>query len=235
MGRGGDRQALIDDGLVHEGDVAVLVGNGAAQQRHVQREGLVVQILFAVEVHQLGHVGLGDLVHAAALHAGVNEGAEAHLAQQAGASGADLAPEGDGDALGQAPALQLVVGRLVAQREGAADVGAVPLGNQARAGFAQTAQAAGADFGHVQRGLALGEIPAVIGVAHAPVAHGAALMQLQAAGMAGGLELVADGADDLLREAGQAHAGDADAVAVLDQLGRLSGGNKLCHVRSSCV
>ena len=35
-------------------------------------------------------------------------------------------------------------------------------------------------------------------------------MQLQIAGMAGGLELVTNGADDFLGETGKAHAGDAD-------------------------
>ena len=78
---GGERGRVdIDVGrLLVEADVAVRIGEGAADQRHVDRKRLVAQQLAAIDFDHLGEIVLGALVHAPALKARVDERAKADV------------------------------------------------------------------------------------------------------------------------------------------------------------
>ena len=171
-----------------------------------------MEVLLPVDGHQLDQLVAveGGLVHGAAAVPRVDERAEAHLGVQAGPAGRDLTPQMDDAALGQGVALQLVRPGQIQQSESAADVGAGPLGHKALSGFAQMGDA-----------LLL------------PVAHGAALLDVQVAGMPRLLEAVADGEGDLLRPAGQSLSADADRGVIRDHPGGFRRRNEFCHILPS--
>ena len=75
----------------------------------LHRERLVAQQLLAIDGDHLGEVGLGGLVHAAAVDARIEERAEADVGEEAGPAGADLAEQLHGDAARQHVGLDLVV------------------------------------------------------------------------------------------------------------------------------
>ena len=228
LGGHGHGQALVEHALVLEGDVAVLVGGGAAEEGHMEGEALVEEVLLPLELHQLHQILGGGGIHLAALDPGIHKGAQAHLRQQAGPSGGDLPPEVDDHALGQAVALDLVLPDQLVEGEGGADVGARPAGDETFAGLTEPGDAPAA----VLRVRALGAavlVPAGELVAVAPVAHGAALLQVQVPGMARLLEAVPDGTGHLLGPAGKPHAGQAHRCPVGDQFCCFLRGNELCH------
>lgn len=206
LGGRGDGQPLVHDALVLEGDVALLVGGGAAQDGDVEREASVEQVLLAVELDELAGVLGGLGVHAPALDARVDEGVQADLGDQAGATRRDLAPQVDNDALGQAVAFDLAGLNLLVERERRADVRRRPVGDKARAGLTQHGDAA-----------------------RLPVAHGAALLQGEVARVPRLAVAVADRAADLLRPARKPHPRDADDGPVGDELCRLLRRNELCY------
>ncbi len=108
---GGERGRIdVDVGrLLVEADIAVGVGERTLDERDVDRERQVAQVLLAGDGCDLGERALGRLVHAAALDAGVAEGAEANVGVEARPAGADLAEQLHGDAAGQHERLDLVV------------------------------------------------------------------------------------------------------------------------------
>ena len=189
-----------------EGDVALLVGGGAAQDGDVEREALVEQILLAVELDELAGVLGGLGVHTPALDARVDESTQTDLGDQTGAARRDLAPQVDDDALGKAVALDLASLNLLVERERRADVRRRPVGDETRTGLAQHGDAT-----------------------RLPVTHGAALLQGEVAWVARLAVAVADRPTDLLRPSRKAHARDADGGPIGDELGGFLRRNELCH------
>jgi hypothetical protein len=86
--RRGDRQRLEDERLALHGDVAVGVRGGAAQDRHVDRQGAVEEVLLAAERDRLDEVLGGARVDLAAAVARIDEGVEAHARDGAGLAAA---------------------------------------------------------------------------------------------------------------------------------------------------
>ena len=105
-----------------DGAVAVFISVGAADQAHIDGDGLVEQALLAVNVHQLHQVFLGALVELAALVTGVYEGVQANVGDGADVVGGDVAVHVGDDALRQVIGLQLVGQSQLAQLSGAVPV-----------------------------------------------------------------------------------------------------------------
>ena len=191
-----------------ERDVAVFVGNGAAQQCDIEGEALVEQVVLAVELDELGCIVGGLLVHAAAFETGVDERAQADLGEQTGATCRNLTPEVDDDALRQAMALDLALLDLLAQSERGTDMRRRPARHQTGPRLAKHRDAAGL-----------------------PVAHGAALFQVDVAGVPRFLETIAHRAGDFFCPSGKPHAGDANRRAIGNEFCRTLSCNKLGHIR----
>ena len=97
----GDGERLQRQRLALHRDVAVGVGGGAAHDGDVDREGLVEEVLLAVDLHQAHELVLARGVDAAAAVARIGEGAEPHAREMAGLAGGDVAVEVRDDALRQ--------------------------------------------------------------------------------------------------------------------------------------
>ena len=107
----GDSLGLQRQGLALHGDIALRVGGGAANEADLDREGLVKQILIAVDLHQAHQIdaaGEGPVVELAATQAGIDEGAQADPRQGPGLAGGDVAEEVADDTLGQIPGLDAI-------------------------------------------------------------------------------------------------------------------------------
>ena len=177
--------------LALHGGVAARVGGGGAQEGDVDREGAVEQPLLAVDLEEADDVLGGAFVDAAALLAGVDEGAQADLGQHAGLGAGDLAVELGDDAERQVVGLDAVLdrhpGELRHQRPVAADAAL----DQAVMGEAVEA-------------------------AVAAIAWGGGEDQRQVAGVAGGEEALLQGDEEFVRGADADEAGDRDGVAIAD-------------------
>ena len=108
---GGERGGIdIDVGrLLVEADVALGVGERAADDGDVDGKRLVAQQLAAIDGQDLGEAILGGLVHASAFKARVAERAKADVSEQTRPAGTDLAKQLHGDATRQDVGLDLVV------------------------------------------------------------------------------------------------------------------------------
>ncbi len=200
-----DRQDLHLQALVLEREVAVLVRDGAADQRDVDREGRVEQPLLAAQLEQLDVVLGGPGRHPRALDPGVDERAQADLGDQAGPVRGDLAVELADHALRQVVRLALVLGDQVRQGGRRDRDAAVPALDQAL----------------------------VAPVAHALVAAVADRRRVHDREVARrrlGEEPLLDRGDRLLVDAGETEPAEGDGVPVLEQPGRLGCGDDLCHV-----
>jgi hypothetical protein len=100
----GDGLGLQRQSLALHGDIALRVGGGAANEADMDREGLVKQILLAVDLHQAHQIdaaGEGPVVELAATQAGIDEGAQADPRQGPRLASGDIAKEVADDPLGQ--------------------------------------------------------------------------------------------------------------------------------------
>ncbi len=194
------RQDLQHHALLLGGQVPVLIAVGAPDHQGVDGDGLVLDVLLPVHLHdghQLVAAVLGPLVHLAPLDPGVHIGAQAHLAQL------PRLPEGHAVVhighlpLGQVERLDLVPGDQVHHHGGLAPVAADDPLEQALMG--QMGHAAGHLHGRLAAGVDEGQIP------------GVALLQEPP------LDLLQDG----LAGGDQRHADGAEGGAVLDQIHRL--------------
>ena len=61
------------------GHIAVFVADGTANHCHINIKGVIVQILFPMEIDQFNHIILGDIIDFAALPAGVDVCAKSHF------------------------------------------------------------------------------------------------------------------------------------------------------------
>ncbi len=95
--------------LLLHGDVAVEVGCGAADERDMDRESLVEEIVLAVDGHQADDVFGGLRIQLAAAQAWIDESAETDVRQRTGFAGGDVAEQMGDDALRQIPGLDLVL------------------------------------------------------------------------------------------------------------------------------
>ena len=94
LGEAVERQRL----LLHA-EVAGRIGAGGADQRHVDRSGLVEQPLLAFDLDQLDDVIVRHLVDLAAAKTRIDVGMEAHLGEKPRAAGGAGAIELGNDAL----------------------------------------------------------------------------------------------------------------------------------------
>ena len=115
LGRHGDRQIVQDQRLALHADIAVRVGGGAADDRDVDRDGLVEQPFLPVDLHHPDEILRADRVELAAALARVDEGADPDPAQQAGPPAGDLAKQLRDAAQRQVPGLDQPVGRHLAE------------------------------------------------------------------------------------------------------------------------
>ena len=195
---GGDIQRTD---LAVDGAVAVFIGVGAADQAHIDGDGLVEQALLTVNVHQLHQVFLGALVELAALVTGVYEGVQANVGDGADVVGGDVAVHVGDDALRQVIGLQLVGQSQLAQLSGAVPVTA--------------------DYP-----LAHTLVAEVVAAGAVPVALTSCKEQSQVAGMAGFHKTVFQSLGQRLGAGAANEAAGGDGVTVLDHQGRfLSGDN----------
>ncbi len=88
LGHGED---FTDQGFVLHGDIAVGIGRGAADEGHMDGEGLVEQHLVAFDFDEADEVFGGDGVDASAAMAGVDEGTESDFGEHSGISGGNFA------------------------------------------------------------------------------------------------------------------------------------------------
>ena len=109
--RRGDRQRLEHERLALHGDVAVGVGGGAAQDRHVDRQRAVEEVLLAAQRQRLDEVLGGAGVDLAAAVARIDEGVEADARDGARLAGGDVAEEVRDHPLRQVVRLDLVLER----------------------------------------------------------------------------------------------------------------------------
>jgi hypothetical protein len=189
------------------GDISVFIGYCAAEQSHVALEALIEQVLLAHEVYKLNPILSGAFIHFAALNAGVDEGSETDLGYKAGAAGSDFAPQVDDYALGQAPALKLILKGQFTEGKGRADVRSAPLCDKAGPGLSEAG-----------------------GASCFPVAHCAALTQVKSAGMSGFFETVTYGAGNFFGPAGKTHSAYADSGVIGNQSRSFLCGYKFSHL-----
>ena len=104
-----DGQRLQRQRLALHGQVAVGVGRGGADDAHLDREGLVEQVVLAVDGHHAHQVLGGARVELAAAMARVDEGVQPHARERAGLAGGDVAKQVRDHALRQVPGLDQVV------------------------------------------------------------------------------------------------------------------------------
>ncbi len=109
MGCQGDRVDIQVGRFLVQADVALRVGEGAADDGRVDGEGLVTEQLPAVDLDHFHEVFGGPRVQLAALDARVDKGAQADVGKESRPSGADLAVQLHGDAAGQYVGLDLLV------------------------------------------------------------------------------------------------------------------------------
>ena len=111
LDRLGDGEVLERERLPLHRDVPLLVSGSAAQEGYVYREGLVEEVLRAVELHHLDEVFGRHLVHLAAFEARIHEGALADRRDHAWPAGGDLPKQVRDDALREAVRFYLVLQR----------------------------------------------------------------------------------------------------------------------------
>jgi hypothetical protein len=104
----GDLQLLEVHAFLVQRDVALFVGEGAADDRHVDLRARVVQPFFAGELGQVHQVLGGAGIQLAALLARIDEGAESDLGEQARRTGRDVARQVRQRALREVVGLHLV-------------------------------------------------------------------------------------------------------------------------------
>ena len=107
---GGHRngQRLQRQRLFFHGHVAVEVGRGATDDAHMNREGLVEQVVLAVDGHQVHQLFPGDRVDLAAAKTRVNKRTQTNAGQRAGLAGSDVTKQVRDHALRQVVGLNLV-------------------------------------------------------------------------------------------------------------------------------
>jgi hypothetical protein len=105
-GQGFERQRLA----LH-GQVAVGIGRGGADDADLDGEGLVEQVVLAVDRHHAHQVFGGARIELAAAVARIDEGVQPHAGQRAGLAGGDVAKQVGDHALRQVPGLDQVVDR----------------------------------------------------------------------------------------------------------------------------
>lgn len=88
-----DGELLEQQSFLVQAQVAVLVGIGGADQRHVDARAGVEEAFLAVEFDQFDQVFAARLVEFAAFDARIDEGAQAHLREQARRARRDVARE----------------------------------------------------------------------------------------------------------------------------------------------
>ena len=110
----GDGEDFEGAGFFFHGDVAVLVGGGAAQQGGVDGEGVVEEPVPPGEVDELDEVFAGAGVELAAGVARVDEGAQPDVGDGARLAGGDIAEKVADDALGEVVGFDLVLCRQLA-------------------------------------------------------------------------------------------------------------------------
>ncbi len=200
--RRGDGQRLQGQGLALHADIAQGVGGGAAQQRHLQRQGPVEEVLLAVDGQQRNALLEGHVVDPAAAQARVDEGAQAHPGQGAGLAGGDVAEEMRDHPLRQVPGLD------------------APLDGELLQGGHQPPVAAD----HLRHQALVAQVvePALLAVALAGGIH-----QGQVTGFSGLKEALLQGHGESLGEADADEAAGRQGVAVTDQVHGLAGGDHL--------
>ena len=203
--RHGDGQRLQRQRLALHGDVAVGVGGGAADDADVDREGLVEQVLLAVDRHQRDQVLGGARVELAAAVARIDEGAQADAAEVPGLAGGDVAEQVRDHALRQVVGLDLVVHRQLLQLRHQAPVAADDALDQAL--VAEVVEAA------------LLAVALAGGVDQRQVARRPRRRRRQ--------EALLQRHGDVLGEADADEAAGGDGVAVADQRHRLGGADDL--------
>ena len=113
----GYRLGLQGQGLPFHGHIAIRIGGRAADQTDMDREGLVEEIVLAVDAHQTDDVGRGAGIQLAAAVARIDEGAQADTGERAGLAGGDIAEQVGDNPLGQVIGLDLVAdGQLLQAR-----------------------------------------------------------------------------------------------------------------------
>ena len=205
------RQRVAGQRLPLHRDVAGRVGGGAANDRDIDREGLVEQVLLAADLHQLDQVLGRHLIQLAAAETRIGERTEPDPGQVPGLARGDIPVEVRHRAERHVVALDLVAGDELVQRGYS---GPVP-----------------ADDPLDQAGLSQ-----PVGAAGLPVAGADAEHQGQVARLAegcvllvGGLEHRAQLVDDLNREADGEEPADGDRVADADKPDGLPGRHDLAR------
>ena len=112
----GDGEVLERERLLLHRDVSLLVRGGAAQEGDVYGEGLVEEVLLAVQLYHLDEVLGGHVVHLAAPEARVHEGLFPDRRDHARTPSGDLAKQVRNDALRKAVGLYLVLEGQLSQR-----------------------------------------------------------------------------------------------------------------------
>ena len=107
--RGGNGERLQRQRLALHRDVPLGIRGGAAQERHIELQRLVEQILLAAEGDQLDAVLGRPFVDLPAAMPRVHEGTQSHPGQQAGLAGGSVPEELRDDALRQVVRLDLVL------------------------------------------------------------------------------------------------------------------------------
>ena len=161
-GRHGNSQSFQGQGLPLHAEVAIRVRRGGADDADRNGEGLVEQILLAVDLHQAHQVFRGAGVDLAATPARVYEGVNADMGERAGLARRDITKQVGDDALGQVVGFNGIGNRQLLQGGHQAPVAAhYPLDH---AGMAQVVEpaartialAGGVDQGQVARGTSAG-------------------------------------------------------------------------------
>ena len=209
----GDGLALKGEGFLLHGDVAVLVGGGAADDADADREGLVEKVFLAVDLHHAHQVPGGAAVDLAAAEARVDEGAEADPGDGAGLAGGDVAVQVGDDALGQVVGLDAVGHGEFLQARDETPVAADDAGDEAfMAEVVEAAVLAVALTGTVDEGQAFG-LAAAVGVL-----------------VAGFKEALLERDGDVLGKADADEAGGGHGVAGADQFDGVGGADDLAGV-----
>ncbi|MNV16862.1 hypothetical protein D3C71_1076330 [compost metagenome] len=203
----GNRQRFERERLALHSEVAVRVGCGRADDAHMDREGLVEQVVLPVDGQHAHQVFGGARVELAAAVARVHKGIETHARERAGLARSDVAEQMRDHALGQVPGLDLVVHRQLLDARHQAPVPTDHALEQTR--VAQVVEAT------------LLAIALPCGVDQREVARG--LRGLPALGQRHG---------DALGKADTHKAAGGHGIAVVDELHRIGGADDLVLVGS---
>ena len=201
-----DGERVRQHAFARQGNVAVLVRRGAADQRHVHPGRLEVEELFAIQLAHLHQVFLGAAVDLAAFQARVDEGPQAHLGEHAAAPAGHVARHHGQHALWPVVGLDL----LVAHQFGQARAAHAVMGRHHAPGHAFVRE-----MGHA---LVLEVALADRGV------------EGQVARVAGGQKGLLHLQQRLFGQAGHHHAGGVEGVAVADESRGFFRGDELDHL-----